>query len=157
MSLQNMYRLRSAASFVMTAHSRQILSQKGKTVLKHVPIEIHPNLKRSWGILLFWPIHSCSLVRELALTLLWHPTFFQPFSKFCTPRRFLITITLIRLNQVSCVRMRRKYEKVIHNAKIASFLRLYWFWGQKFGFHRLFESVSTGIQQPGRCSKNRNF
>jgi hypothetical protein len=32
---------------VPTAHSGQILSQKGKMELKHVPHEIRPNLKRS--------------------------------------------------------------------------------------------------------------
>jgi hypothetical protein len=42
MFLRNMYRLRSAVSFVMTTHSRQILSKKGQTELKHVPLEIQP-------------------------------------------------------------------------------------------------------------------
>jgi hypothetical protein len=30
--------------------------------------------------------------------------------------------------------MRQKAEKVIHNVMIESFLRLYWFWGQKSRF-----------------------
>jgi hypothetical protein len=72
----NLHQFRLIWIIEIIAGSKQNLSQKGKSELKHAPLEIQPNLKRSWGILPFWPIHSCSLVRELALTILRHPTCF---------------------------------------------------------------------------------
>jgi hypothetical protein len=128
---------------VPTAHSGQILSQKGKTELKHVPLEIQPNLKRLGVILLFWPIHFCSLALELALTLLRHPTCFQPSSETRSSSLFffLIAITWVKLKQVSRVRMHQKSKNVIYNDIIERFRRFHSVWGQKLRFLRILKST----------------
>jgi hypothetical protein len=60
----NLYHLRSAASFITTAHSGQIPSKRVKRNWNMCRLKFSPNLKRSWVILLLWPTCSCSLVQE---------------------------------------------------------------------------------------------
>jgi hypothetical protein len=152
--LRNLYRLRLSDSYVMTAHSEQILSKRVKRNRNMCRLNLSPNLKRSWVILLFWPICSCRLVRELALTLPWHPTCFQPPTEIRAPCCFCIAINLVQLNQICRVRMRRKSEKVIHNSMIACFLRLYWLWGQKFRYLKMLNFVQNRISAARSTFKN---
>jgi hypothetical protein len=56
------------------------------------------------------------------------------------PHCFSIMITLVRLNQVSRVRMSQKAENVIYNAIIESFLRIHSFWGHN---HRFLRTLKT--------------
>jgi hypothetical protein len=108
-----------------------------------VPLEIQPNLKRLGVILLFWPIHFCSLALELALTLLRHPTCFQPSSETRSSSLFffLIAITWVKLKQVSRVRMHQKSKNVIYNDIIERFRRFHSVWGQKLRFLRILKST----------------
>jgi hypothetical protein len=46
--------------------------------------------------------------------------------------------------------MRRKAEEVIDNAKIASFLRLYWFWVKSSDFSDYANLLRAKFQQSGR-------
>jgi hypothetical protein len=49
--------------------------------------------------------------------------------------------------------MHRKAEKFIQNAMIASFLRLDWLWGQKFGYLKMLSFVQNRISAARSTSK----
>jgi hypothetical protein len=135
----------------MTAHSGQILSENGKT---------EPKISPLWTQASIWkgnePYFSSDQIDHIAqFRSKFLPCFnTQPisslFSEMCTPCCFHIVITLVWLNQVSHVRMRRKAEEVIDNAKIASFLRLYWFWVKSSDFSDYANLLRAEFQQSGR-------
>jgi hypothetical protein len=74
---RNMYHLKSAASFVTTAHSGQILSKRAKPNWNICRLRFSPNLRGSLAVLQLWPNCSSTSVLELVLTLLQHQTGFQ--------------------------------------------------------------------------------
>jgi hypothetical protein len=140
MLLLNLYRLRSALSLEMTTCSGQILSERTKLNWEVCHFEIQPNRKGSGAIHHFWPNYCYSSVRELVLTL-FRQVCFRLSSKIMLPCCSHIAITLVRLNQLSRVRMRQKDENVIYNDTLECFLRMHWFWGHNRRFLRTLKSA----------------
>jgi hypothetical protein len=83
--LRNLYGLRSAASFVTTAHSRQILSKGAKLKWKSCRFDIQPQSERIMSYASF-PIHIVPLVSsQTNLTLAPQPNHVSKFlAEFCT-------------------------------------------------------------------------
>jgi hypothetical protein len=129
----------AAASFEKTSQLRTDSIKGVKRNWNMCHLGFSPNLERSWVILLFWPIGSYNLVRELILILLRRQICFQLSLKTALPCYFHVATALVWLNQVSHVRI----QNVIYNAIIECFLRLQLNWGQMFRFMR--NSVQSKI------------
>jgi hypothetical protein len=141
----NMNHLRSAPSLAMTACSGQILSERGKTEPKMLPLEFSPSPKGSWGILHLW--HNCPLVQfsNKMLPLLQNLICFQDFAEFCA-----LTLLSSRYNfgsatRVSHVRMREKLDKV----STSLFFSVYWFPFRRWSRFRITQVTS--------CCPKQNF
>jgi hypothetical protein len=111
----NLYHLRSAASFVTTAHSGQILSKRVKWNWSMCRLKFSPHLKGSWATLHLWTGCSCSSVREVICTLPQRQIHFQLSTEICVSFLFSYCDTLVLLTRVRRVRMSSKPEEVTYD------------------------------------------
>jgi hypothetical protein len=153
----NLYHLGSAASFVLTAHSGQIISKSVKRNWSMCRLKFSPRLKRSWVTLHFWTSCSCSLVwnQFVPSSDTKYVSSFQP--KFMFPSCIQIAISFVLLTRASRIRMWWKPEEVTYDIGFQSFLSFHFNDGQDFKLPKSLHSVQNRISAARSIQKPVTF